>query len=199
MFDFLLPFDLFMARAVGGLRSALGGVLTPIMKIITLSGNMGAVFILSAGIMLFFVKTRKAGFSSLVALCLGVLFTNVILKHAIARERPFADVSSEFYSLWKAAGSLSESGFSFPSGHTTAATAFGVSLFLHMNKKYSWLFLFIPLIMGFSRIYFVVHFASDVIGGFISGGSAAVIAWLIVRALYKTEKFRTICNYRLIK
>lgn len=152
MFDFLLPFDLFMARAIGGLRSVLGGVLTPIMKIITLSGNMGAIFILSAGVMLFFVKTRKAGFSSLVALCFGVLFTNVILKHAIARERPFADVSSEFYSLWKAAGSLSESGFSFPSGHTTAATAFGVSLFLHMNKKYSWLFLLIPLIMGFSRI-----------------------------------------------
>lgn len=188
MFDFLLPFDLFVARGTDALRSACGSVLTPIMKIITLSGNLGIIFVAAAVIMLFFKKTRKAGVSSLIALILGVLITNVILKHAVARERPFADAASEFYGFWRAAGSMNESGYSFPSGHTTAAAAFGFSLFLCKNKRFSWLFLLIPFIMGFTRVYFVVHYASDVIGGFVAGSIAAVASYFIVRLLSGNEK-----------
>lgn len=185
MFEFLLPFDLFMARVAAGLRSSCGSVLTPVMKVITLSGNIGAIFVICAVIMLFFKSTRKAAVSALVALLFGLLFTNAILKNVIARERPFADATSEFYSFWKAAGGLTENGYSFPSGHTTAATAFGVSLFIQKNKRYSWLFLLIPVVMGFTRIYFVVHYASDVIGGFIIGGAAATLSYFVVRALSK--------------
>lgn len=183
MFEFLLPADLFFAKMAGGLRSSCGLILTPILKAITLSGNMGLVFIIAAAVMLIFKRTRKAGIAALVALAFGFLFTNVTLKNLIARPRPFADTTSEFYALWKAAGGLTESGYSFPSGHTTAATAFGVSLFLTMNKRYSWAFLFIPLIMGFTRIYFVVHYASDVLGGLLVGGISATIMYFIVKAI----------------
>ena len=185
MFELLLPVDLFFLKIADGLRLSCGVVFTPIFKAITLSGNAGLVFIIAAAIMLFFKKTRKTGFSALLALVFGFLFTNIILKNVVARQRPFSDTTSEFYTVWKAAGSLVESGYSFPSGHTTAATAFGVSLFLSFNKRFSWAFLFIPLVMGFTRIYFVVHYASDVLGGLIVGGIAATISYFIIRTIYK--------------
>lgn len=188
MFNFILPFDLYIARAIDGLRSLCGSVLTPVMKAITISGNLGAIFVLFALMTLFFKKTRKIGVAALIALAFGVLFTNVILKNVIARERPFSDVTSEFYSFWKAAGSLSESGYSFPSGHTTAATAFSVTLFIYKSKRYSWLFLLIPVVMGFTRVYFVVHYASDILGGFIVGGIAATLSYFVIRTLSKNEK-----------
>ena len=188
MSEIIRSVDLFFARAADGLRALCGGFLTPVLKVITVSGNSGLIFIIIAAIALIFSKTRKLGFAALIALAFGALLTNVILKNVIARPRPFADVSSEFYSFWNAAGSLAESGYSFPSGHTTAAAAFGSSLFLLKNKRYSWLFLLIPVIMGFTRIYFVVHYATDVFGGFLVGAVAATAAYFIVRALSKNAK-----------
>ncbi len=35
------------------------------------------------------------------------------------------------------AGSLAAGGYSFPSGHTTAATAFAAALFIEGDKRYS--------------------------------------------------------------
>ena len=42
--------------------------------------------------------------------------------------------------------------------------------------------------MGFTRVYFVVHYASDILGGFVVGIIAATIAYFIVRALVKNKK-----------
>ena len=126
--------------------------------------------------LIIFKRTRTTGIKAGGALLIGFIFTNLLLKNVIARPRPYADVTSRFYEIWQSAGSLKESGFSFPSGHTTAATAFGVSLFISLNKKYSWAFLFIPLVMGFTRIYFCVHYASDVLGGIVVGTTAAILS-----------------------
>ena len=186
----IIMLDLYVARAVNGFRTACGGFFTPILKIITTSGNLGLIFIVSAIIFLFFKKTRKAGISALIAVAIGAIITNALLKNVVARARPFADVDSEYYSFWKAAGSLAVSDYSFPSGHTTAAMAFGASLFLVFDKRYSWAFLLIPVLMGFTRIYFGVHYTTDVLGGMIVGGVAAIAAYFIVRLLCKNPKIK---------
>lgn len=83
------------------------------------------------------------------------------------------------------------SGFSFPSGHALMSVAFyGLLIYIVWKEiKHPWLrailisllFLLIALI-GFSRIYLRVHYASDVIAGFAVGfGWLLLSLWLISR------------------
>ena len=101
----------------------------------------------------------------------------------IARPRPYADESSIFYQLWLLVGQNVESDKSFPSGHTTAAFSTMTALFLMGNKKYSWTAFIFAFLMGLARIYLVVHFPSDVLGGIIVGVIAGCLGALIASKL----------------
>mgnify|MGYP003299002075 CR=1 FL=1 len=77
-----------------------------------------------------------------------------------------------------------ESGFSFPSGHSMVSLAFyGFFIYLLYHQKWSKikrLLTCIPLVIlvfmiGLSRIYLGVHYASDVLAGF-----ALAMAYLII-------------------
>ena len=46
----------------------------------------------------------------------------------------------------------------------------------------------IPVLMGFTRVYFVVHYATDILGGLLVGGVSAAIAYYIVKKLVKNDK-----------
>ena len=56
--------------------------------------------------MLFFRRTRKAGAAAVIAIAFGAVLSNLLLKNAIARPRPFHTVDSPFYAFWTEAGSL---------------------------------------------------------------------------------------------
>lgn len=111
--------------------------------------------------------------------------------YLIARPRPFFDQNSIYYDYWVQAGSLSEKGYSFPSGHATSAAAFAMGLFLAFNKKWSWSFLLIPFLMGYTRIYFSAHYASDIVGalsvGFSCGALSFLIFWLLDKYILKKK------------
>ena len=89
------------------------------------------------------------------------------------------DAEGFFYPLWMMMGAHTESDFSFPSGHTNAAFATMVPVFLLGKKNWSWLALVFAVLMGVSRIYLVVHFPSDVIGGMITGTLAGLVGTLL--------------------
>jgi len=59
---------------------------------------------------------------------------------------------------------------SFPSGHTATAFAlfFALSLMIE-SKPAKWLFFFVAILIGYSRIYLSQHFMTDVFGGSITG------------------------------
>ena len=105
------------------------------------------------------------------------------MKIVIARPRPYADENGFFYQLWLMMGQHMESDKSFPSGHTTAAFATMVPVFLTGNRKVSWTALIFAFLMGLSRIYLVVHYPSDVLGGLIVGTIAGILGTLLSQKL----------------
>ena len=58
-------------------------------KLITFLGDGGWFWIATGILLLFFAKTRKAGVTALLALLLGALVTNLLLKNLVARPRPY--------------------------------------------------------------------------------------------------------------
>ena len=84
-----------------------------------------------------------------------------ILKLIFKLDRPFV----VFYQVHPL---VSESGFAFPSLHSTLITALAFAVFFK-NKKFGYICLFIAILIGLSRIVVGVHFPVDVLGGFVLG------------------------------
>ncbi len=167
-------------------ESAAGGFFDWLFPFITLLGNGGIFFIAVAVVCLLFKKGRRTGATMLVALLLGLLVTNLALKNGIARPRPYADELSTFFTYWQAIGhGLENEIYSFPSGHATASFAAMTAVFLCGNKKYSYLAYVLALLIGFSRIYIQVHYASDIVGGALVGTLCGIGAWLLIRFWFK--------------
>ena len=176
-------FDESITLSVHKLYETCGSWLTPVMEFISLLGKGGIFLIILSLALLFYKGTRRFGTAMAIGLALGALIVNVWLKVWIARPRPYADVNGIFYPLWVMLGSHTESDFSFPSGHTNATFATMIPVFLIGKKNWSWLALVFGILMGISRIYLVVHFPSDVLGGIITGTIAGIIGVLVAKRL----------------
>ncbi len=175
--------DKSMFLFVNSLSNAVGDFLTPLLKFITFFGDKGWFFIALGLCLLLFLRHRKAGVCMLIAILVGALFTNIILKNIVQRPRPY--MVEEFKILWQAVGASVESEFSFPSGHTTAAFAGATAYFLTKNKRYSWAMYIFAIVIAFSRIYLVVHYTTDIFGGIIAGTLAGIIAYIVTNLIYK--------------
>lgn len=154
----------------GGLRC---GALTPLFQFYTRLGDMGLLWIALSLLLLCFPKTRRAGLLSLLAMLLGMVCTNVCLKHLVQRVRPWLTVPGLIPLV--AEGDPN----SFPSGHTCAAfAAAGVWLRTLPRRWMRVLPVGMAALMGFSRLYVGVHFPSDVAAGCAVG---LFCAWLALR------------------
>ncbi|PDT21276.1 phosphatase PAP2 family protein [Rhizobium hidalgonense] len=71
--------------------------------------------------------------------------------------------------------------FSFPSDHATATFAIAAAFLIHGSRRAGLAFLAAACLVTFSRVFIGTHYASDVVGGALTG----VIAALIVRAVYR--------------
>jgi len=96
-----------------------------------------------------------------------------ILKYLIHTKRPF-DAFQQVNSLFL------ETGFAFPSGHTTFFMALATALFFS-HKKVGYVFITIAVLIGVARIMGGVHFPIDILGGFVLG----IFTAYFVRFLYK--------------
>lgn len=182
-------FDALVLEVIHSLAQSAGVILTPLLWFISFTGETGALTLLAGVVLLFFKKTRKVGICMLVAVVIGALFTNVLLKNLVARDRPF-ESSLLFYEWWQTMGAMEVSDRSFPSGHTTAATAGAVALIIASKKPLAWLSLIYVGLMALSRMYFVVHYPTDIIAGLIIGTVAAMLACWLVNLLHKQIKKR---------
>lgn len=143
---------------------------TKAVKLITnITSPLGVI--LSAVILIIIIKNKKIKISLAMDL-LGVTIINNLLKVIIARDRPNINRL------------VTETGYSFPSGHSITSMVFYGYLIYLIYKYIDTKKIKIPLIIilsllivtiGFTRIYLGVHYTSDVIGGFLLG-----VAYLII-------------------
>lgn len=154
--------------------------MTPIVKFITEFGNYTVMIPV---IILFYLFNKDKSFNRYFTINLVAIFTsNFIVKNIIRRDRPI-DINL-----------IIENGFSFPSGHSMVSFAFyGFIIYYvycsHLSKLGKTIIISIltllVLMIGLSRIYLGVHYASDVIGGFVL---ALVYLIIFIKYIYKKEK-----------
>ncbi len=186
--ELLVKLDTFLLGGFHSLAETHGDKLTPLAKALTAIGEKGLIFLALALVLLLFPKTRKLGVCLFGAIACCFLVSNLILKDAIERTRPYLS-TEQLLQWWFTAGHVVEDGFSCPSGHVGAATA-GVTaiwFFRNRDKRGSgfWILLIIwPLAMACSRCYLMGHYPSDCVLGFIVGWLSAFIAWYITEFIW---------------
>lgn len=170
--------DLFIYKLI--VLSMRNNVLTFIFKIIT---NLGGAYclIIIAILCAIFIKNKKIAFAMPVNLILSTML-NLMLKNIVERPRPIG------YRL------IDETGYSFPSGHSMISAAFYglIIYFIWKNVKNTKLkyiscilLALLILLIGISRIYLGVHYASDVLGGFTISIAYLIIFTSTFKAIYK--------------
>lgn len=79
---------------------------------------------------------------------------------------------------------ISESGWSFPSGHMAWFFALSLTVWC-LNRKWGWWFFGLSAAMGIARIYVGVHWPLDILGGVIVG---LLSAWFVHRLLKESRE-----------
>lgn len=159
--DFLLEWE---GAALLWIQEYLRGSVTDAFFVFyTTLGNMGLCWLVLSAAMLPFRKTRRAGIAGLLALLLGFLCTNIILKPMVCRTRPWLVVEG------LAALVAEHDPHSFPSGHTCASFAAALAWRPYLSKRWANTALICAALMGFSRLYVGVHFPTDVLCGAVIG------------------------------
>ena len=143
-------------------------------------------FLIPANLLLigyFLLKKEKWYSIKVPAIALSSLGLMFLLKFVFHRNRPTIPLLDE------------AKGLSFPSGHALmSVTFYGLIIYIIFksveNKELKWslisLLIILILVIGFSRIYLRVHYASDVLAGYCIG-----FLWLVftVWLLNKIEKY----------
>jgi undecaprenyl-diphosphatase len=149
--------------------------------VVTSLGDVTTLFIL--GIVLTIIRrTRKAGMIFLIALVVIAVLV-MYIKPLIGRKVPPygfkpAVQLPENFRLESDSLEPFAAGFSYPSGHTSHATALvfiaGYAIY-NKSKKAGYMIWAFPVIIGVTRLYVMQHYPTDIIAGFMFGGLVSVV------------------------
>ena len=156
--------------------------LDAVMPVITLLGDAGIFWIALAAIFLFIPKHRKMGLSMGLALMMGLVVCNMILKPWVGRIRPY-DYQWEVFQKTIPLLIERQHDFSFPSGHTIASFEAAVAILIR-NKKLGVPAMILAVLIAFSRMYLYVHYPTDVIASVILGTGLAFLGTYLVDKLW---------------
>lgn len=153
---------------------------TNFFKIIT--SLAGIPFMVGISIIILMLKKLKHIRFYIILNIINDVVLNIVLKNIFRRQRP-TDLMI-----------IEESGYSFPSGHTMIAVIFyGFIIYLISKSKYknktkiiiNTLLTILILLIGISRIYLGVHYATDVIASYLIG-----ISYLIIFTHFVNKKIK---------
>lgn len=154
--------------------------LTGFYKFITFFASEVMILLVSLVLIIVFKNKKYGAFALLNAI--SILILNILLKLIFMRDRP--------YDLMI----ITESGYSFPSGHAMASLGFyGFIIYLlwyfnitkRMKILFSIMLSILILLIGMSRIYLGVHYASDVLAGYMVSGAYLILYITFIRKYLK--------------
>ncbi|MGN1101008.1 MAG: phosphatase PAP2 family protein [Huintestinicola sp.] len=147
-----------------------------IMKLFTYAGNWGIVWIALTVGLLISKKYRRLGITMAIGLIVCLAAGNLLLKPLIARDRPFIADPDIMLAI------SPPSGYSFPSGHSFSSFV-SASILAKYSRKAAIFAIPAAVLIAFSRLYFCVHFPTDV----ICGAALGIIAGLTVYRLRREK------------
>ena len=167
-----------------------GSVSFEVFSVITVVGSAAVVTV--AAVVLALTCWIRGRHTTLAALCIFAValagLAEVVVKPIVGRRRPPTRVFTH------------ESGFGFPSGHTTGAAAFAVvavivvyalvprgrrrTIAIGCAVAYAGL-------IALSRVIVGAHYATDVLGGLLLGVMVAIVVTLTVPMLLHARRSRT--------
>ncbi len=141
-------------------------------------------------LLIFFVIQRKLLASFFLGGLIAGEAVSLLLKNSFERIRPE-----------EALYQVSRSGFSFPSGHALISTIFyGFTAFclIHAFPKRwqkistSIIAACFILLIGFSRVFLGVHWASDVLGGWLLGSVVLILLIMLFTSVHQRVKWHAL-------
>ena len=165
--------------------SNMNDTFTNIYKVFTFLGS--TIFIVGACLAILVLMKNKKKAGVIVGSVAISTVVNQVIKNVFRRERPLVLRLVE------------EKSFSFPSGHTMAATAlYGILVYFVMKSNMrrglkitlSVVLALLPFCVAVSRIYLGVHYTSDVIAGFLIAISYLVLYINIINSIIVNKNFK---------
>lgn len=177
----------FDAQAFRWARDLMGAERQVWVEAITFLASRNFITTVALALVGWFLFLRRHRWYSLLipVVALGSITLNLVLKNFYNRPRPLLPLTSA-------------SGLSFPSGHAMISASFyGLLIYLvytHIRRPaWRWLLMtvlgLLILLIGLTRVYLRVHYATDVLAGFTAG-----IVWLLIaipvlrRVEFQTKK-----------
>lgn len=154
-------------------------ILTSFFKFITFFASI-EWFIIVGLFLLFFYDDKKIKIIIPIYV-IGISLITLLMKNIFVRVRPIELMI------------IKETGYSFPSGHSSSSIAFyGLLAYLvYKSNLKKWkkislisLLLLLSLLIGISRIYLGVHYSTDVLAGFMVG----IIYFVVFIYVYDFER-----------
>lgn len=160
-------------------------VLDKFMVFLSAIGDAGIFWILLTIVLLIWKKYRRIGWQMAAAMLITFIIGNLILKNAVARQRP----------CWIDPGVAllvkNPKDFSFPSGHSMNGFTASVILLLN-DRRLGIPAVILAALIAFSRLYHFVHFPTDVLAGILIGTAVAVAVYLVFRRIQEKQSAQKI-------
>lgn len=176
--DYAHRFDTFVYEIVIFFK---GEIVTNFFKLISFLASTKFILLANFAIILFIIMKKKLKLLIIGLFSLSSVIVNHLVKLLVKRDRPLniALIEETFYS--------------FPSGHSMIAVLFYGSIIYILREYrikhyqlYSVCLVILIFLVGISRIYLGVHFATDIIGGYLLG-SIILVGGLIIKDKLRSE------------
>ena len=132
-------------------------------------------------ILLFRKRGVRSGTTAIIIIAFLIILTDQtcasVLKPTLCRLRP-SSPDNPISALVTLVNNYHGGQYGFPSCHAANTFALAIFLSLQFNCRYATVALICwSLLVSYSRIYLGVHYPADILGGFVVGGTYAVILY----------------------